>query len=74
MKRSNLQLIKEEIITSNVVEALKLTSQDRLELIKKLMPKFLQYLGRNFAATEGTLTYNKFVTREFEYMFYVLKR
>ena len=74
LNQSDFHLVKEEIITHNVVEALKLATPERLELIKKLIPKFLQYLGKNFAATEGTMTYNKFVTREFEYMFNVMKK
>ena len=74
LKQSDFHLAKEEIITQNVIEALKLATRDRQELIKKLIPKFLQYLGKNFAATEGSMTYNKFVTREFEYMFYVMTK
>ena len=73
-KKSNFQFVKEEVITRNVVEALELGTQDRQDLIKKLIPKILQGLGRNFAATVGSPTYNKFKTREFEYVFYVLTR
>ena len=74
LKNSNLQIVKVENITHNVVKALTLATPAREELIKKLMPKFLQYLSRNFAATEGTTTYNKFLTRKFEYVFYVLTK
>ena len=74
LKKSNLQFVKEEIITSNVVEALKLSTVERQKLIKKLIPKSLQGLSRNFAATEGSSTYNKFLLRDFEYVFYVLKK
>lgn len=64
--------LNNRVITKNVVEALKLSTPNREELVRKLLPKFLQNLGRNFAATEGTITYNKFLTSEFEYVFYVL--
>ena len=74
MKKSNLHLVKDEIITSKVVNALKLATPGREKLIKKLMPKFLQGFGRNFAATEGSPTYNRFSTRVFEYVFYVLMK
>ena len=41
---------------------------------EKILPGFLQSLGKNFAATEGSSTYKKFTTREFEYVFYVLMK
>ena len=73
-EKSNFQLVKFENITDNVIEALKLSTPSREELIKKLLPKFLQNLGRNFAATAGSATYNFFLTKKFEYVFYVLKK
>lgn len=72
--KSNFQLIKFENITKNVVEALELATAGREDLLKKLLPKFLQKLGRNFAATAGSETYNSFLTGKFEYVFYVLKK
>jgi ubiquinone/menaquinone biosynthesis C-methylase UbiE len=74
LKNSNLQLVKDKNITYNVVKALTLATPSRDKLIKKLMPKFLQYLSKNFAGTEGTPTYNKFLAREYEYVFYVLTK
>lgn len=73
-KNMKFKRLKNETITENVLEALKLSTPNREELVRKLLPKFLQNLGRNFAATEGTTTYNKFLTREFEYVFYVLSK
>lgn len=73
-KNRNFKRLKNEIITENVVETLKLSTPNREELVRKLLPKFLQNLGRNFAAIEGTTTFNKFLTREFEYVFYVLSK
>ena len=70
----NLKIVRFENITDNVIEALKLATPDREELIREILPKFFQNLGRNFAATEGTTTYNKFLTREFEYVFYALMK
>jgi len=72
--QSNLHLIKFENITKNVIEALKLATPDREDILKKLLPKLLQNLGRNFAATEGSKTYNSFLTGQFEYVFYVLSK
>ncbi len=73
-KRSNFEILKFENITNNVVEALKLTTPGKEELIKKLLPKLLQNLGRNFAATKGSETYNFFLTKHYEYVFYVLRK
>lgn len=74
LKNSKFQLEKRQDITSNVVEALKLITHDREILIKKLLPRFLQSLGKNFSATVGTTTYNKFLTRKFVYLHYILKK
>ena len=74
LKNLDFKRLKNGIITENVLEALKLSTPSRVELVRKLLPKFLQNLGRNFAATEGTTTFNKFLTREFEYVFYVLSK
>jgi ubiquinone/menaquinone biosynthesis C-methylase UbiE len=73
-KNRNFKRLKNEIITENAVEALKLSTPNREELVRKLLPKFFQNLGGNFAAIEGTTTFNKFLTREFEYVFYVLSK
>ena len=74
LKNSKFQLEKKQDITSNVIEALKLITHDREILIKKLLPRFLQSLGKNFAATVGSPTYNKFLERKFVYLNYVFKK
>lgn len=71
---SNFEMVRSEDITNNVVEALKLATPGREELIKRLLPRVLYTLGRNFAATEGSDTYNFFLTKHYEYFFYVLKK
>ena len=71
-KLSGLKFAKDENITENVLEALRLTTTEREDLIQKVAPKFFHSLGKKFAATEGTPTYNKFLFREFEYVFYQL--
>ena len=74
LNNTQFQLKKKQDITSNVVEALKLITHDREILIKKLLPAFLQSLGKNFSATVGSPTYNKFLMRKFVYLNYVLKK
>jgi ubiquinone/menaquinone biosynthesis C-methylase UbiE len=73
-ENSNLKLVKDEIITANIIEALKLSTNERENLIHKIVPKFLHSVGRKFAATEVSTTYNKFSTREYEYFFYILMK
>ena len=73
-ENSNLKLVKDEKITANVLEALKLSTIERENLMHKLIPKFLHSVGKKFAAIEGSTTYNKFSTREYEYFFYILMK
>jgi ubiquinone/menaquinone biosynthesis C-methylase UbiE len=74
LKNSNFIGLMKTTITAQVVEALKLSTNERVNLIHKMVPKFLHGLGKNFAATEGTSTYNKFLNGEFEYVFNVLMK
>jgi ubiquinone/menaquinone biosynthesis C-methylase UbiE len=74
LKNSNFKTVRHEIITTNVLEALKLSSIDTEKLILKIAPKVLHGIGRKFAATEGTPTFNKFVERKYEYLFFVLSK
>lgn len=67
-------LLKNENITEDVLKALRLSSNERTQLISKLAPSFLRGLGKKFAATEGTPTYNKFKDQRFKYVHYILKK
>ncbi len=73
-EKIGMQLEDKQDITENVVEALTLATPSREKLIVKLVPKILQNLGRNFAATVGSPTYNKFSTRKYIYMNYILRK
>jgi len=72
--KSGFKVQRKEIITKNVLEALKLSSKETELLIHKIAPRFMRGIGKKFAATEGTPTFNKFVSHEFEYLFYVLNK
>jgi hypothetical protein len=72
--KSNLQVVELDNITNNVVEALNFDSHRREALIRKLLPKFLRNFARNFAATIGSKTYNSFLTGQYKYVFYILKK
>ena len=71
---SNLVMIREAIITENVLDALKLIHDQRSAQIKNLVPKIFQGMSRNFAGLDGTPIFNKFVKHEFEYVFYMLRK
>ncbi len=73
IKDAGFEILKHENITENVVEALKAATPDRIKLVEKLAPKFLHGLAKNFAAVEGSETYNHFVTKHYEYVYYLLK-
>lgn len=72
--KSNLKIVRFENITNNIIEALNLATPNKEELIRKILPMFLQRLGRSFAAMEGSSTYNSFLTKRYEYVFYILKK
>ena len=72
--KSNFKVQRKEIITKNVLEALKLSSVETEKLIQRIAPRFMHGIGKKFAATEGTPTFNKFVSHRFEYLLYVLTK
>lgn len=74
LKNTDFEVVRTEIITPNVLEALKLSSKETEKLIQKIAPRFMHGIGKKFAATEGTPTFNKFVSHEFEYLFYKLNK
>lgn len=74
MENARFKFIKKENITSEVVEALTLSTPERKVLIDKIAPFFLKGLAHQFAATVGTPTYNRFLNRYFEYVYYILKK
>lgn len=73
-KNNGFAIESKEDITENVLEALNLSAPEREELIRKMAPRILRGVSRKFAATVGTPTYNKFLTRKFLYLKYVLRK
>ncbi|MBK8567582.1 MAG: class I SAM-dependent methyltransferase [Saprospiraceae bacterium] len=74
LEATKFKLIKHEMITEDVLEALKLSSAEREALIYKLVPKVLHYWIKDFAATEGSPTFNHFAKKEMEYFYYVFQK
>ncbi|MBI9052798.1 MAG: class I SAM-dependent methyltransferase [Bacteroidales bacterium] len=71
---SGLTILKERMITKEVVTALEKDDARRRELIKKLAPKFLHKIALNFAGTVGSETYDQFASGKYVYYSYVLKK
>lgn len=74
LEATEFKLIKQEDITEDVVQALKLSSKEREALIYKLVPKVLHHWIKDFAATEGSPTFNHFANREMVYFYYVFQK
>jgi len=74
LEACDLRIVRHEDITRNVVEALSLTSPGREALIERLAPSFLQDLAKDFAATEGSPTYEKFARHYLQYHFWVMEK
>lgn len=74
LELSGLTVVKERMITKEVVKALELDDKRRRDLIKKLTPKFLHKIALNFAGTIGSETYNQFASEKYIYYSYVLKK
>jgi len=74
LNNSGMKIIKEEKITSNVVEALHIDYERRLNIIKKTVPKFLHKPAKEFAGVKGTELYKSFVTGKREYLYFVLQK
>ena len=74
LNNSRLKVIKEETITPCVIKALDLDHKRRIDLIKRLVPKFLHKLTKEFAGTKETVLYESFVGRKKEYLHYILQK
>jgi ubiquinone/menaquinone biosynthesis C-methylase UbiE len=74
LKDSGLRVLREEDITANVVRALDLDNERKLELINRKCPKIINRGIREFAAMRGTRAYEAFKSRESYYLSYVLQK
>ena len=71
---SGLCILKEDMITNHVVDALKADDQRKRALVKKLVPGFVHSAALNFAGTVGSTTFNHFASRKYEYYHYVMQK
>ena len=74
LRSSGMTILKEEFINRQVVNALKLDDDRRRKLVRKLAPVFLHKVALNFAGAMGSETYDRFVSGEYVYFIYILKK
>jgi ubiquinone/menaquinone biosynthesis C-methylase UbiE len=73
-KRYSLNKIAEEDITGRVVNALEANDSRSREIIKRLVPGFMQKVMLNFAGAIGSETYEYFSNRKYIYKSYVFQK
>jgi ubiquinone/menaquinone biosynthesis C-methylase UbiE len=74
MNSLDLTLVEEQIINNNVLAALDNDSLRRTDLVKKLIPRFLQKTAINFAGVPGSPTYNQIVSGELVYYVFIYQK
>lgn len=74
LKLAGFELVKEQIITDNVVKSLDLDHQRKLQLILEKSPKYIRGMSKWFSANQGTPVYQAFKNKELEYFYYVLQK
>jgi ubiquinone/menaquinone biosynthesis C-methylase UbiE len=67
-------ILNQEDITDRVVRALELNDRRNRELIKRLVPGFMQKVMLNFAGAIGSETYDYFLNRKYVYRSYVFQK
>ena len=71
---SQMEVLEQEDITANVLEALRLDSERKTAMIERLVSKRLIGTFRRFAAVEGSDVYNAFRDGAMVYLRYVLQK
>lgn len=72
--RSGLEVRSESRITANIVRALDLDEQRKLELIHRKVPFVLRKPFKHFAATRSTSLYRAFCNGSWEYLNFILRK
>lgn len=71
---SNLILLGRENITSNVTRAIELNDNNRIGLIKRIAPFFLQKIAMEFAGVKNSDVYRNFASGRWTYLNYYLQK
>jgi ubiquinone/menaquinone biosynthesis C-methylase UbiE len=71
---SGLEVVKKEEITPNVLRAMEVDDQAKLQLIQQLVPGLLHTPFAQFAGVKGSSIYNGFESGKMVYFSYVLRQ
>ena len=71
---SGFEVVREELITANVLRALELDEERKLALIDSKVPWLMRKVFKEFASTRGTATFESFHTRQWEYISFILRK
>ena len=74
VRAAGFEMVKRENIAPNVVKALELDSERKLELIMRKAPKLIHKQMQLFAGIKGTAIYESFASGEREYTCFVLQK
>jgi 2-polyprenyl-3-methyl-5-hydroxy-6-metoxy-1,4-benzoquinol methylase len=74
LRGAGFEVISEENITSQVMTALERANEPKLNLLRARSPRLLYTRLQQFAATQGTSTYEAFKGGTFEYVNFVLRK
>ena len=74
LKNSSLEVLKEERINMNVLKALDIDNQRKLELINQSIPKIINKSFQIFAGLQGTEIYEAFRSGDYDYRSFFLRK
>jgi SAM-dependent methyltransferase len=74
LRTSGFDVLRETDITRNIVAALDRDNDRRLELIQRMVPRFLRPSFLNFAGVRGTAMFEEFQSGRLVYMSFVLQK
>ena len=70
---SKMNVVKEEDITQNVIQALEMDSERRLKFFKQTLPKKINtYYFKEFAGHKGSSMYNRFKSKKVMYFYFLM--
>jgi ubiquinone/menaquinone biosynthesis C-methylase UbiE len=74
IKKAGLVMEKDESILEEVIRASRQCSAVKEKLIEERMPIFMHYFAKRFTNTKDSVTFNKFVTKTYDYRWFTIKK
>lgn len=74
LRASKLKILDHNDITGNIIKAMQLDSQNRMKNFKKHIPSFLLNSFHEFAGTEESRIYKRFVNKQTLYLSFVMQK